>query len=261
MTWRDGLASLPRMLRPYDRIGLSAPTRVSHHGYRWYATRSLPRLLRMVALRRARLGLADIAGIVADREPKAGAFRAHLVELRAEPDRLSIVIDALDEQVARPEEAARVVDGRRRHEDERASFAKRLESKFGLGAGVSLRVGPLQQLSDADVAPAMAATRQLMCSFSSLRASGCAPDAHEVRELVARRNEATLRYWSAGLATYRRMGALYETDPFWRGIAAQVDPDLPSWLARSIDAYVDRAGAVLARGGGANMGGGIAADA
>lgn len=88
-----------RMLRHYDAIGLFSPTRISGNGYRWYSAAVLPRLYRIVALRRAGLGLDVIASIVADDQSEAHMLRGHIGDLRAERNRLNALIQALEEQV------------------------------------------------------------------------------------------------------------------------------------------------------------------
>lgn len=233
---RTGVSA--RMLRHYDEIGLFEPTSVSDNGYRWYATQSLPRLYRIVALRRAGLGLAAIASIVADQETEVGALREHSVELKAERDRLSSIIDAIDEHVAQLDQARPVAtDVRERHVEERAAFAHRLKREFGAGAGEELRLNPLEQLSDADIIHITAETKRLMGAFADLMSSQHRPDSSQTHELVEQHYEMTNRYWPADLRTYESLGQLYETDPLQRAIAAAAHPDLPSWLARAIESY------------------------
>lgn len=235
---RTGVSA--RMLRHYDEIGLFSPTRVSHNGYRWYATGSLPRLYRIIALRRAGLGLSAIADIVSDQVDEAGALRQHLVELRAQRERLTSLIDAMEEHVAQLDEMHALVSGvRDRHVAEREAFADRLKGEFGPGVGEELQGDPLELLSEADVAHVTAEMKQLMDGFAALMKARHSPDSPQVSALVARHFELTTRYWPADPATYRSLGRLYETDPLQRGIAVAADPDLPSWLGTAIESFVD----------------------
>lgn len=238
---RTGVSA--RMLRHYDDIGLFVPSRVSHNGYRWYATESLPRLYRIVALRRAGLGLPAIASVVADQESEVEALRGHLVDLKAERDRLSLLIDAIDEQITQLDEVGTVTStARERHAEESAAFARRLKCEFGAGAGEELRPNSLEGLSDADVTHITAEMQQLMGSFVGLMTAGRDPDSFEAQELVGQHFALTTRYWATDVRTYRSLGRLYEVDPLQRGIATSAHPDLPSWLARAIESYADEVG-------------------
>ncbi|MDO5084280.1 MerR family transcriptional regulator [Arachnia propionica] len=229
-----------RMLRHYDKLGLFRPTRVSGNGYRWYDRRSLPRLHRIVALRRAGLGLEAIAEIVTDEESELEALRRHLVGLRAERDRIDSLIESIAGLIDELDRVGSEVPGRARFEREKEAFAQRLEQRFGPEAGAALRDDPLDPLTDADVAHTTAVMRQLLTRFADLMNGGHAPDSASVRALVRQHHDLTTRYWSADLASYRRLGALLESDPLQCGITGAVDPGLPAWIARAIEAYVDR---------------------
>ncbi|GEM_PF-6937662 len=235
---RTGVSA--RMLRHYDEIGLFVPSRVSHNGYRWYATESLPRLYRIVALRRAGLGLPAIASVVADQESEVEALRGHSVDLKAERHRLSLLINAIDEQITQLDEVGTVaLTARERHAEESAAFALRLKGEFGAGAGEELRLNSLEGLSDADVTHIAAEMQQLMVSFAGLMTAGHDPDSVQAHELVGQHFALTTRYWPTDVRTYRSLGRLYEIDPLQRGIATSVHQDLPSWLARAIESYAD----------------------
>lgn len=235
---RTGVSA--RMLRHYDEIGLFSPSRVSPNGYRWYAVESLPRLYRIMALRRAGLGLAAIADIVSDQAAEVGALREHLVELRAERDRLTSLIDAIGEHVAQLDEMHSVGSGERDdHVEERIAFANRLKGQFGSNVGGELRVDPLELLSEADVAHITAEMKQLMEGLAALMVERHRPDSPQVHDLVARHFDLTTRYWPTDLATYRSLGRLYETDPLQRQIAVAAHPDLPTWLSTAIGSFVD----------------------
>ena len=230
---RAGISA--RMLRHYDRIGLFVPTRVSGNGYRWYAVHAMPRLYRIIALRRAGLGLESIAGIVADQEAEAEALRKHLVELRAERDRIDALIDAIDEQILQLDQAHRVARvGQGSHAGQSAAFARRLERAFGRSAARALDSDPLAGLTDADVEHVTAEMNGLMAAFAELMNSGLTPDSAQVQLLVEEHYALTCRYWPADIETYRRLGELYETDPLQREIVSRSDPALPAWLARAI---------------------------
>lgn len=95
---RTGASS--RMLRHYDTIGLFTPSRISRNGYRWYDVALLPRLYRIVALRRSGLGLTAISEVLTEHVEEAAALGDHLVELRDQQDRLGELISAIEDGIA-----------------------------------------------------------------------------------------------------------------------------------------------------------------
>ncbi|MFC4563073.1 MerR family transcriptional regulator [Nocardiopsis mangrovi] len=89
---RAGVTS--RTLRHYDRIGLLAPSRVGANGYRYYGSAAAARLQRILLLRRLGLGLAAIAGVLAEEVDEFDGLRAHIEELEGERDRIERQIRA-----------------------------------------------------------------------------------------------------------------------------------------------------------------------
>ncbi|MDP3951037.1 MerR family transcriptional regulator [Microbacterium sp.] len=82
-----------RTLRHYDDIGLLAPSRIAHNGYRHYDQSALVRLQRILLLRELGLGLPQIAEALeastgSDAGAEASALESHLAYLREEQNRL-----------------------------------------------------------------------------------------------------------------------------------------------------------------------------
>ncbi|MBS1675441.1 MAG: MerR family transcriptional regulator [Actinobacteria bacterium] len=95
-----------RTLRHYDGIGLLPPTRIASNGYRHYDETALVRLQRILLLRELGLGLPQIAEVVeTDPRPRPGgpadatALERHLVQLRAEQDRLARQIASVEHTI------------------------------------------------------------------------------------------------------------------------------------------------------------------
>ncbi|GAA5154870.1 TipAS antibiotic-recognition domain-containing protein [Microbacterium pseudoresistens] len=86
-----------RTLRHYDDIGLLAPSRIAHNGYRHYDQAALVRLQRILLLRELGLGLPQI-GDVLSREGvrEASALETHLAYLREEQNRLTRQIASVE---------------------------------------------------------------------------------------------------------------------------------------------------------------------
>ena len=105
-----------RTLRHYDSIGLVAPSRVGHNGYRYYDNASLLRLQRVLLLRELGLSLDAIREVLAAQDSRShGEVRIlsdHLDLLRQEQRRVASQIDAVSRTIAALEGEA--IDGRER---------------------------------------------------------------------------------------------------------------------------------------------------
>ncbi|WP_125613918.1 MerR family transcriptional regulator [Specibacter cremeus] len=88
-----------RTLRHYDDVGLLAPSRIGHNGYRYYDRGSLVRLQRILLLRDLGLGLPAIGEVLANERDVAAALRAHVAWLRQERDRLARQIASVERTI------------------------------------------------------------------------------------------------------------------------------------------------------------------
>jgi DNA-binding transcriptional MerR regulator len=70
-----------RLLRYYEELGLLSPVHTDPSGYRWYSSKQLPRLNRILALKELGLTLEQIKPLI-DGEVGAGDMRAMLEERR-----------------------------------------------------------------------------------------------------------------------------------------------------------------------------------
>ena len=77
-----------RTLRHYDDIGLLAPSRIAHNGYRHYDQAALVRLQLILLLRELGLGLPQIAQVLENDTSEASALETHLAWLQQEQQRL-----------------------------------------------------------------------------------------------------------------------------------------------------------------------------
>ncbi|MGO2747237.1 MerR family transcriptional regulator [Microbacterium sp.] len=85
-----------RTLRHYDDIGLLAPSRIAHNGYRHYDQAALVRLQRILLLRELGLGLPQIGEVLSRESSEASALETHLAYLREEQNRLTRQIASVE---------------------------------------------------------------------------------------------------------------------------------------------------------------------
>lgn len=88
-----------RTLRHYDDIGLLAPSRIAHNGYRHYDEAALVRLQRILLLRELGLGLPQIADVIDRERSEASALETHLAWLRQEQERLARQIASVESTI------------------------------------------------------------------------------------------------------------------------------------------------------------------
>lgn len=234
---RSGVSA--RMLRHYDSIGLFPPAEVSENGYRWYAIDSLPRLSRIVALRRAGLGLAEIQRVLNDGVPDRETLARHRERLRSERLALDRLIAEIESQIVDLGAAARqvseVVAGNAQRE--RDDFSARLAAQFGEAAALARDGGEGASLTTADREYVAAASAGVFVALAELMRAGAEPDSREVQAATAEHFAEVCRVRVLGLREYGELGKLYVTDPLQRRIAEHIDPAFPEWLSRAVQAF------------------------
>ncbi len=88
-----------RTLRHYDDIGLLAPSRIGHNGYRHYDQAALVRLQRILLLRELGLGLPQISEVLSREASEVHALQTHLAWLREEQGRLARQIASVESTI------------------------------------------------------------------------------------------------------------------------------------------------------------------
>lgn len=224
-----------RMLRHYDAIGLYRPVRVAAGGYRWYRESSLPRLFRIVALRRAGLGLDEIAEIVSDETGESAALRSHVAALRDERDRLDRLIGELESQLVAlgDAEASMHADAMSEYRRSKEAFHERV-SAAGCEQTEGADPDEADGLTASDLAHLAAGGTDLFDRMTASMRDGVSPDSEEAREFVSEHRAAVCRHVALSPEAYRSLGEMCRTDPLQRSILERVHPDLPDWLADAI---------------------------
>ena len=233
-----------RMLRHYDALGIYRPSRVSRNGYRWYDRATLPRLYRIVALRRAGVGLAEIARIVADGADEADALRAQLRDLRDEQARLATLIASIERQVEQLERS-RIddpVEFRSNHRKERDALVERLKRRYPAPFvdAFAEHAQAVEAMSIAEIEHLIATSAALMSRLASLVDNGVSPGSDEARDGIAEHYALLTQSVPLTVGAYRSLGRAYLDDPLQNSIAAMFHPELPEWLSEAIGRYEPR---------------------
>ncbi|MEK8227194.1 MerR family transcriptional regulator [Oerskovia sp. M15] len=196
-----------RTLRHYDAIGLLAPSRVGHNGYRYYDGPALVRLQRILLLRDLGVGLPAVAEIL-DRDGAAGptvqtnALRTHLDALRGEQQRLARQIASVEHTITTMEGGGRLMADKMFDGFDHTQHEAEVTERWGADA---YRTGDAwwRGMSAAEKAAFQDRTRQLGEDWTAAAASGAAPGSDEAQALARRHVE-----WLSGIpgprATVRR---------------------------------------------------------
>ncbi|MGV9768716.1 MerR family transcriptional regulator [Microbacterium sp. NPDC003461] len=182
-----------RTLRHYGDIGLLAPSRVGHNGYRYYDRAALVRLQRILLLRELGLGLPQIADVLARETSEADALEAHLAWLRQEQDRLArqIASVATTIRALRGEEqvmAEKMFDG-----FDHTQYKGEVESRWGAAAYAESDRWWRSMRAD-EKAAWQRKVADLGRDWIAAAESGAAPDGPEAQELAQRHVE-----WLTGM--------------------------------------------------------------
>ena len=120
-----------RTLRHYDDIGLLAPSRIAHNGYRHYDEAALVRLQRILLLRGLGLGLVQIAEVLSRESGEASALRTHLAYLREEQERLARQIAAVEHTIAAREQGEELMADKMFDGFDHSQYREEVEQRWG----------------------------------------------------------------------------------------------------------------------------------
>ena len=187
-----------RTLRHYDDIGLLAPSRVGHNGYRYYDGPALVRLQRILLLRDLGVGLPAVAEILgrddeASPAVQARALRTHLDALRAEQQRLARQIASVEHTITTMEGGGRLMADEMFDGFDHTKHEAEVTERWGAEA---YRTGDTwwRGLSAQDKAAYQERTRQLGADWTAAAAAGVAPESDEAQALARRHVE-----WLSGI--------------------------------------------------------------
>ncbi|MBE7701572.1 MerR family transcriptional regulator [Oerskovia sp. Sa1BUA8] len=187
-----------RTLRHYDDVGLLAPSRVGHNGYRYYDGPALVRLQRILLLRELGVGLPAIAEILGREDAtsaaaQATALRTHLDALRAEQQRLARQIASVERTITTMEGDGRLMADDMFDGFDHTKHEAEVTERWGAD---SYRTGDTwwRGLSPQDKAAHQEQTRRLAADWAAAAQAGLAPDGDEAQALARRHVE-----WLSGI--------------------------------------------------------------
>lgn len=230
-----------RTLRYYDAIGLLTPAETAGNGYRWYGRSELLRLQRILLLRQSGVPLAEIGQVLAGELDEVAALEMQRTQIVAERDRLTALIGTIDRTIADLTgapgmEAEDFFVGLSRT---RSRLHATLTDRQGVGADQAFAAAAdaTAGWTQAQYEAAAAQNRHLLQQMALLLHQGADPREETAQALVNAHYESVAQHWQPTAQAYAGLADLYRDDATQRSWIADVDPDLPGWLAAGMRHY------------------------
>ena len=236
-----------RMLRHYDKLGLLHPSRVSVNGYRWYEREQLFRLQRILLLRDYGLSLPAIKDILSrnDAAEEHEALTAHRALVAEERDRLTDLLSTLDRTLKEMAGGSQIgeqnfFEGLR---TTRGALRKDLLKRFGpqIDSAFTSHETITAEWDERDYEAAAQRGKALYEELTDTMRQGYAPQSSEAASLVQSHYDLISETWTPGKEAYAGLADLYLEPGFQRDLVADIDPNLPEWLAAAMKDFAEKA--------------------
>ena len=174
-----------RTLRHYDDIGLLAPSRIGHNGYRYYDQAALVRLQRILLLRELGLGLPQIAEVLGREASEAHALESHLAWLRQEQGRLARQITSVENTITALKGGERLMAENMFDGFDHTQYKEEVEERWG-GEAYARSDSWWRSMSADDKAAWQQRVTDLGRDWVAAAERGIAPDSEDAQALAAR---------------------------------------------------------------------------
>lgn len=233
----------PRTLHYYDEIGLLRPTSVAANGYRQYDEVAVLRLQQILFYRELGLSLEDISAILDSPSfDVPTALRQHRAALNGRVERLNRLISTIDNTILYLEGAIVMSDT-----ELFTGFDEETQARYEQEAAEMYDPEVVREsnkrwraYSDEEKAGIMAQGSAIYRELAGL--IGREPDDAGVQQLIGRWHQHMRAFYEPSPEIMRGLGEGYETNPEFARLYAAIHPDLPAFLHKAIDHYVDRLG-------------------
>lgn len=233
----------PRTLHYYDEIGLLRPTSVAANGYRYYDEVAVLRLQQILFYRELGLSLEDIRAILDSPSfDVSAALRQHRAALFGRVERLNRLISTIDNTILFLEGAIVMND-----KELFTGFDEETQARYEQEAAEMYDPEIVREsnkrwraYSDEEKADIMAQGSAIYRELAGL--IGRAPDDPAVQQLIGRWHQHMRAFYEPSPQILRGLGEAYETNPEFSRLYTAIHPDLPAFLHKAIDRYVDGLG-------------------
>jgi DNA-binding transcriptional MerR regulator len=230
----------PRTLHHYDEIGLLRPTKVAANSYRYYDEKALLRLQQIMFYRELDIDLVQIKKILDDKRfDLVSALQSHHENLENEVQRLQVLIKTVDAtimhltgEVKMSEE--KIFEGF--SEEKQKEYEKQAAQQWGEDR-VKQSVKLWKSYSDADRKNIMQEGSEVYKDLIAHMQKG--PDAPVIQSILGRWHQHLRYFYEPTFDVLRGLGNAYNEHPDFNATFTAMHPDLPAFLQKSINNYVD----------------------
>lgn len=231
----------PRTLHHYDEIGLLRPTQVASNGYRYYDEQALLRLQQILFYRELDFDLPQIKKILDDKKfDLVSALQSHHAMLEKEVQRLQTLIKTVDATIMHltgevKMSQKKIFEGF--SEEKQKEYEKQAMEQWG-EESVKQSVKLWNSYSEAERQRIMkeggAVYQQLIADMPK------GPEAPEVQTALQRWHQHLRYFYEPTFDVLRGLGNAYNEHPDFNATFTAMHPDLPAFLQRAINFYVDQ---------------------
>lgn len=231
-----------RTLHYYDEIALLSPAKVGGNGYRYYDDAALLRLQQILFYREIGMELAQIRDVLdqPDFNPVT-ALRAHRAVISEKIARLGHLIDTIDETIQHI--TGETTMSKKRlfqafSDEQQADYTREARLQYGPDT-VNESMRRWKGYTPAQREAIMDEGNRIYDDIAEAIRANLSPDDADVQALFARWHGHLRHFYEPTLDLLRGLGELYTSDARFIANLSELHPDLPDYLKRGIDQYVD----------------------
>lgn len=231
-----------RTLHHYSEIGLLKPAYIGSNGYRYYGTRELLRLQRILFHRELGVPLAAISSLLElEGEDQIAVLRQHRVRLKEQRERYGILIETIDRTIADLQAGCTLANHalyRGFSPEKQAGYEAWLIQRSGEGMRARIEEShrSYSSLAPAEQQALLAELRELEQDLAGALRSGVDPGAATVDGLLRRHRAWVAAMWGrpCSLESYAGLADLYASHPDFVARYEGLEPGFTDYLTRAM---------------------------
>ncbi len=231
-----------RTLHYYDEIDLLKPTQVADNGYRYYDDAALYRLQQVLFYREIGLELLEIRDILDSPDfDLVSALRSHRDGLQARIKRLNNLIGTVDTTIMH---LTGEVDMSKKRlfsafdDEQQKQYQREARLQYGPDT-VNTSIRRWNSYSELQKKVVMDEGEQIYQDMADLLEAGIAAQSPEVADVLDRWQAHMRYFYEPTLEILRGLGQLYSSSPEFIANFQKLHADLPDYLTKGIEHYVD----------------------
>jgi DNA-binding transcriptional MerR regulator len=230
-----------RTLHYYDEIGLLKPTTVQANGYRVYDEAALLRLQQILFYRELDFELEQIKALLDEPDfDLVSALREHRSALEQRQQRLKTLTETIDSTIMHLVGEVKMDDKnafRGFSEEQQKEYEQQAREEYG-AENVDASIKRWNSYSTDEQQRIMEEGGKNYTEIAANMDRG--PESEEVQELLVRWHQHLHYFYVPSLDILRGLGDMYNEHPDFKATFTAIDPDLPPFLQKAINHYVDQ---------------------